>query len=88
MHNGRQLKAARILAGLTQRQLASRANLHVNSVKFWERKTGRIDGHAVSLMAQALATCGVETGEETNSGRPLIVLRGQFLQAVKKDGLA
>ena len=78
MRNGRQLKAARILAGLTQRQLAGRANLHVNSAKFWERKTGRIDGHAVNLMAQALAACGVETDKETNSGRLLIVLRGQF----------
>jgi transcriptional regulator with XRE-family HTH domain len=78
MRNGRQLKAARILAGLTQRQLASRANLHVNSVKFWERKTSRIDGHAVSLIAQALATCGVETDEEIIGGRLLVVLRGQF----------
>ena len=50
LKNGRQLKAARVLAGQTQRELATAAGLHENSVKYWERYPERIGGHAVDLM--------------------------------------
>jgi hypothetical protein len=33
LHDGRHLRAARILAGLTQQQLAEAAELHVNAVR-------------------------------------------------------
>ena len=37
-HTGRQLTAARALAGITQEQLAERAGLHVNSIRYMERQ--------------------------------------------------
>ncbi|MEP0321287.1 helix-turn-helix domain-containing protein [Bauldia litoralis] len=70
------MKAARALAGMTQRQLAHAAGLHPNAVKYWEREEGRIGGHAVSRMREALAAVGVTTGEEYVDGRSLAVLRG------------
>ncbi len=76
MRSGRHLKAARTLAGMTQRQLALAAGLHPNAVKYWEREQGRIGGHAVSKMADALAEVGVTAAEEYANGRSMAVLRG------------
>ena len=76
MRNGRHLKAARTLAGMTQRELAQAAGLHPNAVKYWERHQVRIGGHAVSKMVEALAAAGVTTGEEHDGPRSLAVLRG------------
>jgi transcriptional regulator with XRE-family HTH domain len=36
--SGRQIRAARILAGLTQADLARAAGYHPRSVRFWENK--------------------------------------------------
>ena len=74
--NGRHLKAARTLAGMTQRQLAQAAGLHPNAVKYWERQSSRIGGHAVSRMREALAGAGVTTGEEYDGRSSVAVLRG------------
>ena len=76
LHSGRHLKAARTLAGLTQAQLADAAGLHQNSVKYWERTSGRIRGIAVNLMVEALERHGVHCGEEHTEGRSVAVLRG------------
>jgi transcriptional regulator with XRE-family HTH domain len=35
---GRQLRAARILAGLTQRQLAKAVGVHERAARYWESK--------------------------------------------------
>ena len=36
--SGRQLRAARILAGLTQRQLAQEVGVHERTARYWELK--------------------------------------------------
>ena len=38
---GQQLRAARVLAGLTQRGLGNALNVDERSVRFWERKKDR-----------------------------------------------
>ncbi len=76
LKNGRTLKAARVLAGMTQRQLALAAGLHPNAVKYWERHASRIGGHAVSQMLTALERHGVHVGEEHAAGVTVAVLRG------------
>ena len=38
---GRQLRAARVLAGLTQRTLGAALGLNERAVRFWERKHDR-----------------------------------------------
>ena len=76
LRNGKHLRAARTLAGLTQRQLAAESGLHRNSVKLWENRPDRIGGHAVSAMVNALGRRGVQLGEECDdSGRPVAVVK-------------
>ena len=47
--SGRQIRAARILAGLTQAELAQEIGFHPRAVRYWEAK------------GDALPTCVVET---------------------------
>jgi transcriptional regulator with XRE-family HTH domain len=56
---GRQLAAARALAGITQEQLAERAGLHVNSIRYMERQPRITTGHSSERAAEALANEGV-----------------------------
>jgi transcriptional regulator with XRE-family HTH domain len=56
---GRQLAAARVLAGITQKQLAEHAGLHVNSVRYMERQERITTGHSSGRVAEALANAGV-----------------------------
>jgi hypothetical protein len=58
---GRQLAGARIMAGMTQRQLAYCAGLNVNSVKRLEAMPA-ISGscYSVARIARALRACGIE----------------------------
>ena len=63
--SGRHLRAARVLAGLSRKQLAEAAGVHFNSVAYWEGKTGTLTGYAVDKMAAVLAAHGISTG---NSG--------------------
>ena len=76
LRSGRHLKAARVLAGLTQQQLATEASLHLNSVKGWERHRDPIGGYAVDRMTETLKRRGVEYSEETHDGATIAVLRG------------
>jgi len=39
---GRQLRAARILAGLTQRQLAQEVGVHERAARYWELKENKL----------------------------------------------
>jgi DNA-binding XRE family transcriptional regulator len=61
--DGRHLRTARIMAGLSQAELATAAGLHANSVKYHEknREHGPA-GWAVEQMAAALAAHGVIAG--------------------------
>jgi transcriptional regulator with XRE-family HTH domain len=56
---GRQLAAARVLAGITQEQLAELAGLHVNSIRYMERQKRITTGYSLGLVAEALAKSGV-----------------------------
>jgi hypothetical protein len=47
------------LAGITQEQLAERASLHVNSVRYMERQRWITTGHSSERVAEALANAGV-----------------------------
>lgn len=58
-HLGRQLAAARVLAGITQEQLAKQAGVHVNSVGYLERQQRVTTGYSSERVAEALAEMGV-----------------------------
>ena len=64
LRSGRHLKAARALAGMSQRQLAAAAGLHWNSCKYHERKPGTLNGYAVDKMAEVLSRQGVATSTD------------------------
>lgn len=49
------LKECRQLLGWSQRELAERAGVHEQTVKYWERKQGVIAGIAVDQMFRELA---------------------------------
>lgn len=59
--NGRHLRAARILAGLTQVEMAVACGLHPNSVRYWERQShiGSAYGDALLALIEVLARRGV-----------------------------
>jgi len=60
MASGKQIKAGRALLGLSQVDLAAKAGVHTNSVKYWEaREAIRDDGGAAAICA-ALQGQGVE----------------------------
>jgi transcriptional regulator with XRE-family HTH domain len=58
---GRQLRAARVLAGLTQRGLAGELGINERAVRFWERKHDRPPTSTPNLrrIEEALQRCGV-----------------------------
>jgi DNA-binding transcriptional regulator YiaG len=62
LHNGRHLRAARILAGLTQQQLAHAAKVNVNCVRYWETddRSSEPWGVAIDRLVAALRQHGVE----------------------------
>jgi transcriptional regulator with XRE-family HTH domain len=57
--SGRQLAAARMLAGITQEELASQAGLHVNSIRYLERQDYITTGHSSQRVTEAMAALGV-----------------------------
>jgi transcriptional regulator with XRE-family HTH domain len=59
--SGDVLRAARVLAHLSQRQLADAAGLHPKSVAYWERRGSRGHWHEVGfkLIIDALRVHGV-----------------------------
>jgi DNA-binding XRE family transcriptional regulator len=52
------LREARAALKWTQRALAERAGVHCQTVKYWERQTGAISGHAVDRFKTALLIAG------------------------------
>lgn len=60
--SGAMLRAARVLAGMTQAELATAAGLHAKSVAYWERKgsRGRFGEVGARRMLDALREHGVE----------------------------
>jgi len=63
---GRHLQAARKLAGMTQRTLADLADVHVNTIKYWERQDGALAGGAVGKFQDALADNGITARVESD----------------------
>jgi transcriptional regulator with XRE-family HTH domain len=49
---GRQLRAARILAGLTQKQLAEAVGVHERAARYWELKENRPPTSTTSCLAK------------------------------------
>lgn len=54
------LRAARAALRWTQRELAARAGVHYKSVAYWERRAGRIGGHAVKRFKEAMQAAGYQ----------------------------
>ncbi len=69
--SGRQLRAARVLAGLTQAQLAAKAGFHERACRYWE---GRGDEPPTSVPStlekinEALKAVGVVAFREPTPG--------------------
>jgi transcriptional regulator with XRE-family HTH domain len=47
---GRQLRAARILAGLTQRQLAHAVGVHERAARYWELKENKLPTSTLDIL--------------------------------------
>jgi transcriptional regulator with XRE-family HTH domain len=52
---GRQLRAARVLAGLTQNQLAEAVGVHERAARYWESKEDKAPTSTVALLERAEA---------------------------------
>ena len=52
---GRQLRAARILAGLTQKQLAEKVGVNERAARYWELKEHRAPTSTISLLEKVEA---------------------------------
>ena len=70
---GRQLRAARVLAGLTQKTLGAALGVDQRSVRFWERKHNRQPTSSCHLyrIEQALLDHGVRLIAEPAPGAML-----------------
>jgi transcriptional regulator with XRE-family HTH domain len=70
---GRQLRAARTLAGMTQQELASVLGVNERAVRFWERKHDRRPTSSPNdaRIEQALLACGVVLFAEPTPGARL-----------------
>jgi transcriptional regulator with XRE-family HTH domain len=77
LHDGRHLRAARKLAGLTQQQLADAADLHVNAVRYWEAddRSSELCGPAVDRLVAALRQHGVEVAAVFGGDRQFALIR-------------
>jgi transcriptional regulator with XRE-family HTH domain len=53
--NGRQLRSARILAGLTQKELAKAVGVHERSMRYWELKETKAPTTTTVLLEKAEA---------------------------------
>ena len=52
---GRQLRAARILAGLTQKQFAQAVGVHERAARYWELKNDKAPTSTASLLEKVEA---------------------------------
>lgn len=57
---GEQVRAARAMLGIEQAELAQRAGVSVKTIKRFEATHGKIDGHAVWSVKNALELAGIE----------------------------
>ena len=81
---GNQLKAARALAGIDQKQLADAAGVNVNTVRYMEaREFGLITSSAVTIRKVQLALEGLGI-EFLNDSRPGVRLNNSTGDFVKK----
>jgi transcriptional regulator with XRE-family HTH domain len=71
---GQQLRAARVLAGLTQRQLGRALNIDERSIRFWERKKDRRPTSAPNdaRIEEVLLSHGVILFSEPTPGARLV----------------
>jgi len=60
LKTGKQIKAARALLGVSQVQLARRAGVHANSVKYWEARDAVPDDGGAAMIRETLEGQGVE----------------------------
>jgi transcriptional regulator with XRE-family HTH domain len=72
--SGRQIRAARMLAGLTQAELARETGCHPRSVRYWESK----DTDAPTNVASTLAS--IEQALNRESSRVMLKLPKRLLQ--------
>jgi transcriptional regulator with XRE-family HTH domain len=72
---GRQLRAARVLAGLTQRQLSTEAGFNPRACRYWERRGNKLPTHTpatLKTIEQVLRRHGVEGIFYSDTGARLI----------------
>jgi DNA-binding transcriptional regulator YiaG len=75
--SGRQLRAARVLAGLTQRQFAEVVGVHERAVRYWEAKEDRpptSTSKLITRMEAALRHHGVAVFASPTPGARLATL--------------
>ena len=65
--NSRQLRAARTMAGLTQRGLGAALGVDERQIRFWERRIPT-NPRKLALIEQALLTNGVALFTEPTAG--------------------
>jgi DNA-binding transcriptional regulator YiaG len=78
--SGRQLRAARVLAGLTQAELATESGFNPRAAKYWERRENELPTSVPDTLAaieRTLRRHGVEVFERPTPGARLIALRPQ-----------
>jgi len=75
--SGRQIRAARMLAGLTQADLARAAGCHPRSVRYWENKGSNPPTNVASTLdsiEQALNRHGVIPFSDTDARSPIALI--------------
>ena len=77
LHDGRHLRAARVLAGLTQQQLADAAAINVNAVRDWEAEDRSSEpwGYAIDRLVTALRQHGVEVATVSSYDNQFTMIR-------------
>jgi transcriptional regulator with XRE-family HTH domain len=79
LRDGCHLRAARILAGLTQQELAEAAGINVNAVRYWEAKDRSSEpwGYAIDRLVTALRQHGVEVATLFSDDNQFTLIRRQ-----------
>ena len=75
--SGHQIRAARMLAGLTQADLARAAGCHPRSVRYWENKGSNPPTNVASTLdsiEQALNRHGVIPFSDTDARSPIALI--------------
>jgi DNA-binding transcriptional regulator YiaG len=77
LRDGRHLRAARTLAGLSQKEFAVAAGCHPNCVRYWEADDGPIapNGGAVDLLIEVLRKYGIEVATALDGDGRIALIR-------------